>query len=179
MPRKKIIHLNKASPKDPTCSHKSIETVPCSGGAAKMKTVLSCTQEQNFQGFGGSRFGPFRQPLKNLCQTTPNTNKNAKIKPQQGIHFCACRVLESPFGPLDSEGGLEIAFSCVRVPTKHQNSTKWKPTDKKYPQYPPINIETDTVLTTLWTPAQTNLRMPLHEFIQRPRAPKRFLWAAW
>ena len=59
-----------------------------------------------------------------------------------------------------------------------KTAPKWSQHNKKYHQYSPISIETDTVLTTLWTPVQTNLRMPLHEFIQHPRVPKQFLWTA-
>ena len=100
-------------------------------GAAEMKTAFPCTQEHNSEGLGKYSVGPFRHPFPNLCQrpakTTPNTKNYKNRPPKNGIDFRARRVLESPFGPLDSEGGFKIAFSCVRVLTKHQNSTKMKP----------------------------------------------------
>ena len=83
-----------------------------------------------------------------------------------------------PVGSLDSDGGFKIAFSCVRVPPNLQNITKMNQNDQKHFQYYAMNIASNTVLTTLWTQAQTHLRVPLPEFIQRPRAPKQFLWAA-
>ena len=83
-----------------------------------------------------------------------------------------------PLGSLDSDGGFKIGFSCLRVPSKLQNSTERSQNDDKYLQYYAMNIKSDTVLMTLWTQAQTHLRVPLPEFCQRPSIPKHFFWAA-
>ena len=71
-------NLDKIRPGEPQWSHKWSKTAPFSGGAAEMKTVLPCTREHNFQGFGGSGFGPFRHPFPNLCQRPPKTTQNTK-----------------------------------------------------------------------------------------------------
>ena len=153
------------------------------GGSAEKETALPFTREHNFQGFGGSGFGPDRHPFPNLCQgppkTTPNT-KNSKNQPPKWYPL-PCRWCPG-IAPWALGFRRWIQNSFFMCPAGYLRSIKtapkWSQNDKKYHQYSPINIETDTVLTTLWTPAQTNLRMPLHEFIQRPRAAKRFLWAA-
>ena len=80
-PQKNTGNLNKGWQGDSKWSHKWAQNLQFEGGAAKMKTVLPCTREHNFQGFGGSRFGPFRHPFPNLCQRplqTPQNTKNYK-----------------------------------------------------------------------------------------------------
>ena len=149
---------------------------------AKMKTVLPFTREHNFQGFGRSGFGPFRDLFPNLFQGTPKTphnTKNYKNRPPKWYPV-SCRsypgiALWGPWIPMVVSKYLFHASGWLR---SYKSSPKWSQNDQKDLQYYAMNIESITVLTTLWTQAQTHLRVPLPEFIQRPRAPKQFLWAA-
>ena len=130
-PPKNIGNLNKGWQGDPQWSHKWIQNPQFEGGVAKVKTVLPCTREHNFQGFGGSRFGPFRHPLPNLCQRplkTPLNTKNYKNRPPKGYRFSWPRCPGiTLWGSLNYNGGFKIGFSCIRVPSKLRNSTKMEP----------------------------------------------------
>ena len=83
-----------------------------------------------------------------------------------------------PLGSLDSDGSFKKAFHASGCLRSYKTAPQWGQNDKKDLQYYAMTIESDTVLTTLWTQAQTHLRVPLPEFFQRPRAPKQFFWAA-
>ena len=103
-----------------------------------MKTVLKCTREHNFQGFGGSGFEPFRHPFPNLCQSPKDTPKYEKLEkraPQRVSYFVPVVSWNLPLGSSDSDGGFKIVFSCIRVPPKLQNSTKM---ESKRQERPPI-----------------------------------------
>ena len=147
-----------------------------------MKTVLPCTREHHFQGFGGYSFELFRHPFPNLCQRPPKTRqitKNTKNGSPTWTSIscpsCPGMSLWGPWIPMVSSTYLFHASGCLR---SYKTTPKWSQNNKKDLQYYAMNIESNTVLATLWTQAQTHLRVPLPEFIQRPRTPKQFLWAA-
>ena len=82
-----------------------------------------------------------------------------------------------PLGSLDSDGGFKIAFHASGCFRSYKTAPRCSQNDQKYFQYYAMSIESNTVLTTLWTQAQTHLRVPLPRFTKPPKAPKQFLWA--
>ena len=100
-----------------------------------MKTVLPCTREHNFQGFGMSGFGSFRHPFPNLCQSpskTPQNTKKSKKGSPKGIVFRVGRVLESPFGVLGFRWWFQNRFvmrpGASEATKQHQNGVKTRKT---------------------------------------------------
>ena len=96
-----------------------------------MKTVLPWTREHRFQGFGDSRFGPFRPSLSNLCQRLPKTpkiRKTTKKHSQNGIVVRPRAILESPFGVLGFRWWFQNSFfmrpGAFEATKQYQNGAK-------------------------------------------------------
>ena len=73
----------------------------------------------------------FSKPVPQTTQDTPKYEKLTKTTPRRVSEYVPVLSWNRPLGCLDSDGGFKIAFSCVRVPSKLQNSTKMKPKRSK------------------------------------------------